>query len=318
MRRYRLGDLGARIAYASPEVGDALGAALGHLETGPDAHPRAESGSAPAVAPAIALDIVAEDGGYAVVCNGHCAAASLALDEIAPVVQRELLIEAYERSGCLVGIHAGAVASDDRCILLPGCPGSGKTTLTAALMHAGFAYLTDELALIMPRGRRHVLRPLPVGLGLKQGAWSVLASRFPAVATLPTHFQADGTAVRYLLPERALSAPVPEHRASVIVFPEYKAGEQTRLLPLSSAAALHRLSVAGFALSGDTTPELVQALIDWIQPLPCYVLRVGQLDAGVALLKGMLAAPMESPAAHKADTRREPRPLAAGAPVHGP
>jgi hypothetical protein len=55
----------------------------------------------------------------------------------------------YEVEG-FVAIHAGSVARDGLSLILPAAPDSGKTTLTAGLVRAGFDYLSDEAALIDP------------------------------------------------------------------------------------------------------------------------------------------------------------------------
>lgn len=47
-----------------------------------------------------------------------------------------------------VALHAGAVERDGAVLVLPGASGAGKTTLTAALMQAGWSYLTDEIVAI--------------------------------------------------------------------------------------------------------------------------------------------------------------------------
>lgn len=47
-------------------------------------------------------------------------------------------------------LHAGAVERAGRAVVIVGPSGRGKSTLTAALVLAGFAYLTDEVAAIDP------------------------------------------------------------------------------------------------------------------------------------------------------------------------
>lgn len=47
-----------------------------------------------------------------------------------------------------VPIHASAVMAGDIGILMPGRSGAGKTSLAAALSRSGFAYVTDETAVI--------------------------------------------------------------------------------------------------------------------------------------------------------------------------
>jgi hypothetical protein len=45
----------------------------------------------------------------------------------------------------LLCLHAGVVAIDHRCLVIPGVSGTGKTTLTAAMLQAGLSYLSDEV-----------------------------------------------------------------------------------------------------------------------------------------------------------------------------
>ena len=49
-------------------------------------------------------------------------------------------------------VHAGVVGWRGRAIVVPGRQGSGKTTLTAALVRAGATYLSDEYAPLDDRG----------------------------------------------------------------------------------------------------------------------------------------------------------------------
>ena len=58
-------------------------------------------------------------------------------------------------------LHAGAVERDGRAVVVVGESGRGKSTLTAALVRDGFAYLTDELVQIDPVTLR--VAPVPEG-----------------------------------------------------------------------------------------------------------------------------------------------------------
>lgn len=70
-----------------------------------------------------------------------------------------------ERLPDLVAIHAGAVAFDERVVLLPGSTQTGKTHLVTALLSAGATYLSDEFALIDDLGLVH---PYPRMLALRE------------------------------------------------------------------------------------------------------------------------------------------------------
>lgn len=49
-----------------------------------------------------------------------------------------------------VRLHAGVAALGDRAVVICGDSGSGKSSLTAALVRAGWGYLTDEVAIVEP------------------------------------------------------------------------------------------------------------------------------------------------------------------------
>jgi hypothetical protein len=66
----------------------------------------------------------------------------------------------------LCAVHAGAVAWQDRVLLLPGKTHAGKSSLVAALLRRGAVYLSDEYALIDVEGRAH---PYPRPLLVRNG-----------------------------------------------------------------------------------------------------------------------------------------------------
>lgn len=67
-----------------------------------------------------------------------------------------------------LAVHAGVLASDGRAIALPAPSGTGKTTLTAAGLLAGFEYVSDE-ALAVDFGSRQLVA-YPRALALS--SWS--------------------------------------------------------------------------------------------------------------------------------------------------
>jgi len=276
--QYRIGYIILRMRYASRIAKSIVHPILAHLETAPDLKKEDTL---------VSFDVTEEASGFALFRDHVKLHGPVPSCELAPLIHREVLLAAYESSTSLAAIHAGAVCHEQSCLLLPGAPGSGKSTLTAALMNAGLTYLTDELVLLMPD--THMVRPLPVSLGLKCGSWSVLAQAFPTLEVLPVYLQADGTEVRYLPPPESQLPKDLGYPIRSLVFPMYEAGVQTRLARLSAAKALHRLAEAGYAISGQLDTEVVAELIDWISRLECYELRLGDLDSAVFLVKELLS-----------------------------
>ncbi|HEY7049793.1 MAG TPA: hypothetical protein VH373_21430 [Jatrophihabitantaceae bacterium] len=72
----------------------------------------------------------------------------------------------------LLCVHAGVVSGPDGLIAIPGESGLGKTTLVAALLRAGFGYVSDE-ALALDRDSGAVT-PFPRPLSLRGDVWPLL------------------------------------------------------------------------------------------------------------------------------------------------
>ncbi len=66
------------------------------------------------------------------------------LNEIAPITNAFILITGYQEADNLSVFHAGAISDDNGVVLLSGSPGSGKSTLVAALMCLGKKYLQTK------------------------------------------------------------------------------------------------------------------------------------------------------------------------------
>jgi hypothetical protein len=117
-----------------------------------------------------------------------------------------------ERS-CTV-LHAGGVALDGVGAIISGPSGSGKTTLTAALVQAGFKYLTDEAVAFDPVDG--LLHPYPKALAIQAGSWELLSAlRPPPSEFSPKVWHVAPTAIR----ADAIGRPVPP---SMILFPTHE------------------------------------------------------------------------------------------------
>lgn len=79
---------------------------------------------------------------------------------------RHLMVErAIAKADGLVAIHAAAVSYHDTGIVLCGDSGVGKTTLTLGLVDLGWAYMSDDVAVVSGDG---ALLPFRKPLGVKE------------------------------------------------------------------------------------------------------------------------------------------------------
>lgn len=213
------------------------------------------------------------------------------LGRVTPRLKTLLLQTAVQRHSYLFQIHAGVVSNGQKCLLLPAAPGSGKTTLTAALTAAGFQYFSDEVALLEEPDLE--VRPVPISLSVKSGALEVLAPLFPQLRRSANHTREDFETVTYLNPpwvsvRSGLSQTRP---AGWIVFPKYSAGATTELRPIGKAEALARLMGEILVVAKPLDKRAVRSLVQWIQRVECYELPNSSLSQAVQLIGSLLKGP---------------------------
>ncbi|MGH2572302.1 MAG: hypothetical protein ACRDGU_02240 [Actinomycetota bacterium] len=189
--------------------------------------------------------------------------------------------ETFQKTGNFLLVHAGAVATPaGEGILLPADSGSGKSTLTAALVQAGFRYLSDEAGAIDPVTRR--LYPYPKALSFKKSQSDVFADlrrKFDGSRLLKRqwHLRAED-----LRPE-ALGGPC---QVRYVIAPQYEAGADIRVTPMSRAEA--SVELARCALNLRVYRERALPLLaDVSRGARAYRLRLGDLREAVEAVAGI-------------------------------
>lgn len=195
-----------------------------------------------------------------------------------------------DASGEYLLIHAAAVEAATGAMVLPAPPNAGKTTLTVALIRAGFGYLTDEVVALSAESER--VLPFPRPLTLEPGSLAALADLDPAASSWTADPEAPAiTSPEEVAPEwwhvpAAGIRPDPFGQSSpprVVVFPRYRPGVPTRLEPLGAAEAVLELATNTFNL--DRHGGLGLALLARIaQRCSCFRLDVSELDEACRLL----------------------------------
>ena len=145
-------------------------------------------------------------------------------------------------------IHAAVVERGGRALVLPAPPGSGKSTLCAALVARGWRLLSDELALVDLAGP--TLMPMPRPISLKNRAIDVIGAFWPEAgigAVVPDTLKGSVAHVRPPIDSvrRAHEPATP----ALIVLPRFEIGAATELRPLSKCDAFMRLVDSAFNYS---------------------------------------------------------------------
>ncbi len=147
------------------------------------------------------IDVLRGSAGYLVVCNGDDIERATTLEEALRQVFGRILELSYPDAEWLAMMHAAAVGDEGGAVVMAGDSGSGKSTLTAALVHAGLSYFSDD---VVPLDSARRIRPMPLGISVKEGSWPVLAALYPELEALPIH---GGRRRRYLPIARGRTGP---------------------------------------------------------------------------------------------------------------
>lgn len=241
-------------------------------------------------APRFRIDVTEDPSGQiSIFLDGRCMREGKDRNTMAPMLKSLVWQTALLNHDFFLDIHAGVVGDGERCLMFPAAAGSGKTTLTAAMIHEGYEYLSDEVALLsLPE---MTVEPMPMAMCVKSTGVDALLSRYPVLAELPEHLRGDGKHVRYLRPP-AGSIPGGEARRAVqaIVFPVYRPGGATELQPLSVTEALAAFLDECLMVSKPLDVPSVGSLLDWFVTTPCYRLNIGNTEESVQMVRGLLGA----------------------------
>ena len=174
------------------------------------------------------------------------------------------LMELLERRGryCL---HAGCLADDGRGVLVAGPTGSGKSTLTLALVRAGLGFVSDDLVFLTADGE-------VLGFPDAAGITDATARRFD-LERAPVR---PGFPKRLVRLEDAFGVTPVEHCVPrVIVFPEVVRDRPGELAPLDSGEAYLRLVPDVLLTQPAGTQSHLKAISALLAQVRCYTVKSG-------------------------------------------
>lgn len=216
-------------------------------------------------------------------CDGRAPFRPLPVEQAFPMLEWGLnwVISSHAHDHLVV--HGAVLERGGRAIILAADPGSGKSTLCAALVHAGWRLLSDELTLVSLASGR--VQPVARPISLKNESIVVVRSLGPEVAVGDVCEGTGKGAVAHVRPPRESVARLDEGALPAwIVFPKFARGESLTLEEVGSAHAFMELTRHAFnhALLGGVAFDALAALVEH-----CRVLRAryGHLDQIVPVLE---------------------------------
>lgn len=186
-------------------------------------------------------------------------------------------------------IHAAVVERGGRAMILPAPPGSGKSTLCAALVYRGWRLLSDEVALIPFDGSG--LRALARPISLKNESINVIA-RFVPGATLNTlaHNTSKGTVTHLLAPPDHVARMNETAPPAWVVFPRWQAGAAAQLTPRDRADTVVELAKNSFNY-GVLGKRGFDTMSDLVAACACHDFVYGDLNDAMAVFDALAISP---------------------------
>lgn len=176
-------------------------------------------------------------------------------------------------------IHAAVVERGGNAVILPAPPGSGKSTLCAALVNRGWRLLSDELALIRVSDGKII--PLPRPVSLKNESIDIIQRYEPdAIFSRRISDTMKGTVAHMKVPSDSIARATETAQAAWVIFPKYQAGSAARLEVLPRERAFMRVADNAFnySLLGVQGFETMAGLID---ASLCYDFTYSILDEAI-------------------------------------
>lgn len=210
-------------------------------------------------------------------CDGYEMFQPMPLQHAFPMFEWGLNWCVSSRAHRYLIVHAAVLERQGRAVILPAPPGSGKSTLTAALSgRGGWRLLSDELTLVELDSGLVVPNPRPISL--KNASIDIIRAYLPdAVLSAPVRDTTKGTVAHMRAPGDAVRRAADCARPAWIVFPHYAAGAATTLEPLARAATFMELAGNSFNYSVLGAPGF-SALGRLVDQAAGYRFRYSALD----------------------------------------
>lgn len=182
-------------------------------------------------------------------------------------------------------IHSAVLERAGRVLIMPAPPGSGKSTLCAALVLSGWRLLSDEMALLDTRTGLVVPSPRPISL--KNKSIDIIRGRAPEAHFGPIAYDTmKGTVAHMRVPADSLARAREAALPAWVVFPQYKAEADASLALRSKATSLVQLADNSFnqTVMGRAGFEALARLID---SSDCYDFTYGRLDEAIEVFSNL-------------------------------
>ena len=177
-------------------------------------------------------------------------------------------------------LHAAVLAKHDKALILPAPPGSGKSTLCAALAQSGWRFLSDEFCIVRPLDGQ--ILPIPRPTPLKNQSIELIKTFAPQVFIGPLFPNTrKGTIGHLRAPADSVAKIKNTASPAWVMFPSYQAGAKVNLVPFGKCNAFMKLANNSFNYQVQAE-EGFKLIADIVDTTACYKLVYSDLLEAIA------------------------------------
>jgi len=186
-------------------------------------------------------------------------------------------------------LHSAVVEKDGMALIMPAMPGSGKSTLCAALMLRGWRLLSDEFGLIRPLDPDLHLHPMPRPIPLKNRSIDVIREFAPDTVMGPIFPQTRKGDVAHLAASQESQTHAEKSvPAGWFLFPQYESATKLEFEELSPGWTFLKITGNSFnyRLQG---ARGFRAASQLVKNCPAYTLHYSDLDQAIPQIEALHA-----------------------------
>lgn len=212
----------------------------------------------------------------------------MALDHAYPLLEWSMNWCVASQAHQYLLLHAAVIERNGLAVILPAPPGSGKSTLCAGLIHAGWRLVSDEMALVERDGSGRIW-PLCRPVSLKNRSIDVMRAWAPqAVFNRVTVNTTKGNVTHMQAPAAHVARMHEPAVARWVVFPRWQQGSAPVLSPRSRAASVIELARNAFNYA-QLGEQGFHRLVDLVRSCDCHDFRYASLDDAVKVFDRLAA-----------------------------
>ena len=224
--------------------------------------------------------------GFACLLDGSLEGRSLSLPLALPTLEWTINWGIGNSAHQFLMLHSAVVERNGAALVMPGAPGSGKSTLCASLVARGWRLFSDEFALVVPDTGQLV--PMPRPISLKNRSVEVIRAAAPQLHFGPL---IEGTlkgAVAHLRPP--LESILRQDETAPprwVVFPKWREGAAAAALePLDRIAFFKGLTedAINYEVLGE---QGFRTLRDLVERCAAYRLSYDSLDDALRVIENL-------------------------------